>query len=134
MKLLKKFFFGFVTGAYESDAAIFLRSRPIINVVTDFMITPQNISLEKGHCKDSRGKDVPCVVQITFCLGYNGDKHISERLSFVYNVTLDGDHYNHPRLTIRDYEISPKRLDLEKNKGLRCHAYTAIIHVSIECL
>lgn len=125
-------FFFCRAGAYESDTAVFLKSRPIINVAYDFTITPQNISLENRRCKDSKGKDVPCLIQIQFCLGYSGGKHINEKLAFVYNITLDADHESQQRrLSLKDDENPSKRLDLDKNKGLRCHLYQAFIHEDI---
>ena len=75
---------------------------------------------------------MPCLIQIQFCLGFNGGKHISEKLAFIYNITLDAEHENlHRRMTFKDDENISKRLDLEKNKGLRCHLYQTYIHVCI---
>lgn len=118
-------------GAYESDTAIFLKSRPIINVLHAFSINPQNISLENNRCKDNNGKDLQCLIQIEFCLAYEGGRRISDRLTFVYNITLDVHHDSSPRLSFKG-ENPSKTLDLEKNKGHRCHRYQTIISVSLK--
>lgn len=75
---------------------------------------------------------MPCLIQIQFCLGYTGGKHISDKLAFVYNISLDADHEaQQRRLSLKDDENPSKRLDLDKNKGLRCHLYQAFIHEDI---
>ena len=77
-----------VIGSYASDAAVFLRSRPVVHQSTTLKVTPDSISLENRDCIGPNHIRVACV-QVEFCLGYNGSRAVADDLRFRWNVTLD---------------------------------------------
>ncbi|KFM62845.1 Integrin alpha-PS2, partial [Stegodyphus mimosarum] len=77
-------------GAYASDMAIFLRSRPIIQTNASLKINPEKISLDEKSttsCKLHDGMIVSCVV-VSFCLEYTGIG-VQPAIGFVYRMRLD---------------------------------------------
>ncbi|XP_015793178.1 integrin alpha-PS2 [Tetranychus urticae] len=60
-----------LVGAYASDRAVHLRSRPVVNVNTTMKINPPKISLKDRSCSLNDGSRVTCM-DIEFCLSYDG--------------------------------------------------------------
>lgn len=58
-------------GAYESDRAVFLRGRPVVNVTATLTLGRDSIGLEDKECLLRDGSKVPCV-SIKVCLQYGG--------------------------------------------------------------
>lgn len=69
-----------LVGAYESDAAVFFKSRAIIDTKVRFDFTPSNISLITRECAKIDGTQVSCIT-IDVCLAYNGPRAVPNRLS-----------------------------------------------------
>lgn len=69
-----------LVGAYESDAAVFFKSRAIIDTKVRFDFTPSNISLIMQDCAKIDGTQVSCIT-IDVCLAYNGPRAVPNRLS-----------------------------------------------------
>lgn len=69
-----------LVGAYESDAAVFFKSRAIIDTKVRFDFTPSNISLVTQECAKIDGTQVSCIT-IDVCLAYNGPRAVPNRLS-----------------------------------------------------
>ncbi|XP_064614491.1 integrin alpha-8-like [Liolophura sinensis] len=60
-----------LVGSYNSDKAIFLRSRAIVQVEASLTIIPQLINLEDQQCSTVDGTQVTCLT-IKTCLEYDG--------------------------------------------------------------
>ncbi|XP_075739670.1 integrin alpha-PS2-like [Rhipicephalus microplus] len=60
-----------LVGAYDSDAAVYLRSRPVVDLEATLKIDGDNLDLEDTTCTLRDGTRVPCFV-MTVCLRYTG--------------------------------------------------------------
>ncbi|XP_055959156.1 integrin alpha-V isoform X2 [Patella vulgata] len=76
-----------LVGAYASDKAIFLRTRPVVRVVASLKIEPEMINLEKRSCSLVDDTRVACL-NIYTCLEYNGIG-VPNELYFDIEWTLD---------------------------------------------
>lgn len=68
-----------LVGAYLSDRAVHLRSRPVVNVNATLEIVPSKISLEQQNCNLNDGTKVSCVYA-ELCLSFDG-VNILDRMS-----------------------------------------------------
>lgn len=77
-----------IVGAYESDTAYFMKSRPVAQMTTtvNFMSQTKDISLEKRDCTTRDGSMVPCLFLNT-CLQYTGIG-VDDQLSKQKNCVL----------------------------------------------
>lgn len=146
-----------LVGAYESDAAVFFKSRAIIDTKVRFDFTPSNISLITRECAKIDGTQVSCIT-IDVCLAYNGPRAVPNRLSefkslllallcydahfrlfleFLWFVTLDV--FNN-RTKPRMYVVNRENDNLSVNKGIlalekgnygQCNKFKAYVAVSI---
>jgi len=71
-----------IIGAYESDTAYFMKSRPVAQMTTSVYFKSDNkqIALERRECTTKDGTWVPCLF-LTTCLQYTGigvDDQLSE--------------------------------------------------------
>lgn len=89
-----------LVGDYSSDRAIFLRTRPVVNVTTSLAFQPENFNLDEKTClmtsPDGTTTTVSCTT-IQYCIKYNGH-NVDNRLPFVVDVKLDADSKGAPRL------------------------------------
>ncbi|XP_015914570.1 integrin alpha-PS2 [Parasteatoda tepidariorum] len=79
-------------GAYESDTAVYLRSRPVIQTSASLKITPEQINLDEKSTTSCELYDktiVSCVV-VSFCLEFTGIG-IPPHVAFIYRMKLDAD-------------------------------------------
>ncbi|KAI1304094.1 Integrin alpha-PS2 [Halotydeus destructor] len=84
-------------GAYESDRAVHLRGRPVVNVTTELEVNPDNINLDElTGCSLTDGTSVPCVL-VTISLEYSGIG-LSKNLNLTYTLKLDIDRKGPPRM------------------------------------
>uniref|UniRef100_A0A224Z2I5 Integrin alpha 8 n=1 Tax=Rhipicephalus zambeziensis TaxID=60191 RepID=A0A224Z2I5_9ACAR len=60
-----------LVGAYDSDAAVYFRSRPVVDLEATLKIDGDNLDLEDTTCTLRDGTRVPCYV-MTVCLRYAG--------------------------------------------------------------
>ncbi|GFS58279.1 integrin alpha-PS2 [Trichonephila inaurata madagascariensis] len=60
-----------VIGAYDSERAIFMRSRPVVNITSSMKLSKDVLSLEDKTCTLKDKTKVACV-DATLCLKYNG--------------------------------------------------------------
>lgn len=62
-----------IIGAYESDTAFFMKSRPVAQMTTSIYFKSENkqIALERRDCTTKDGTKVPCLFLST-CLQYTG--------------------------------------------------------------
>lgn len=77
-------------GAYNSDRAIQLRGRPVVNVTSSLKVDPENVNLEERHCTLSDNSTVPCVI-ISMCFQYTGigvHRDLSECTSFFCDLVF----------------------------------------------
>lgn len=74
-------------GAYNSDRAIQLKARPVVNVTASLKVDPENINLEDKSCVLSDNSSVPCIV-VSLCLQYTGIG-VHWDLNLTYTVQLD---------------------------------------------
>jgi len=78
-----------LVGAYQSDRAVHLRARPIVNLEPRMTINPSKISLKDKQCILPDGTRVPCF-DVELCLKFNGSRlpdHLSECLAY---FTMNG--------------------------------------------
>nr|XP_054932188.1 integrin alpha-PS2-like [Dermacentor andersoni] len=76
-----------LVGAYESDAAVYLRSRPVVDLQATLNIDGDNIDLEDTNCTLRDGTRVPCYV-MTVCLQYSG-LGAAPSIAVSYELALD---------------------------------------------
>lgn len=122
-----------LVGAYESDRAVLLKARPVVNVTATLTITKDSFRLEERDCTTSDGTRAVCT-RVKVCLAFDGDgvenslgkltfdplfnlmTFLPAPLEIHYRITLDGDVATVPRLYFLDnerqnVEESSKHLD-----------------------
>lgn len=117
-------------GAYESDSAIFLKSRPIVLVDASLKIEPENINLEEKGCSLRDGSLVSCMV-VSFCMEYTGI-NVNPDLGFVYEMQLDAKK-DIPRvyfLDNEDYSQQNVSISLRKD-SLYCKSIYAYVETDV---
>ncbi|XP_013779057.2 integrin alpha-8-like [Limulus polyphemus] len=85
-----------LVGAYESDRAVFFRSRPVVNVTTQVMFDRETIDMKEKLCTLKDDTKVSCVV-MTVCFEYNGTR-LPDNIVFLYTTKLDANHQHGPRM------------------------------------
>ncbi|XP_076465711.1 integrin alpha-8-like isoform X2 [Babylonia areolata] len=60
-----------IVGAYGSDKAVFLKTRPVVKVYASLRIDPKDINLEEKLCRLKKDIFVPCM-NVYSCLEYDG--------------------------------------------------------------
>nr|CAD7462061.1 unnamed protein product [Timema tahoe] len=93
-----------VVGAYESDTAVFLRSRPVVKLqaLVTFTAEKNQISLKEQNCTLSDYNRVSCV-SLDACLQYEG-VGVDGRLDFDVQFVLDSKKPKSPRLFFLAHE------------------------------
>lgn len=76
-----------LVGAYDSDNAVYLRSRPVVDLDAALNIDGDNVDLEATTCTLRDGTRVPCFV-MTVCLLYSG-LGVAPSIAVSYELTLD---------------------------------------------
>ncbi|KAL8610113.1 hypothetical protein ACOMHN_024579 [Nucella lapillus] len=76
-----------IVGAYGSDKAVFLKTRPVVKVYASLRIEPSDINLEEKLCTLKRDIRVPCM-QVYSCLEYDG-VGVPDELNFDASWELD---------------------------------------------
>ena len=88
-----------LVGAYDSDRAVFMRSRPVVqmNVIDiSYDTESKQIDLETRNCNLLDGTAVACV-PLTLCLEYSG-QGVDARQEMQLQLTLDAKSPKNPRL------------------------------------
>ncbi|XP_070566086.1 integrin alpha-8-like [Ptychodera flava] len=73
-------------GAYESDQAVLLKTRPVIDLDVDITLTPDNVDLEIKTCLQD-GTRYACFM-FTRCFSYSG-RHVPSTIEIEYETNLD---------------------------------------------
>lgn len=89
-------------GAYDSNRAIFFRSRPVVNLFSNLQIDPNSINLDEKGCSLSDRTEVSCIV-ITVCLQYSGIR-VPSYLRIKLKTQLDVDLQQNPRMFFLERE------------------------------
>ncbi|XP_070566085.1 integrin alpha-8-like isoform X2 [Ptychodera flava] len=76
-----------LVGAYGSDHAVLLRSRPVVNVEPTVTINPEFIDLEKKTCAKADGTPVACF-DLTTCFKHTG-VNVPVALELSFTTVLD---------------------------------------------
>lgn len=86
-----------LVGDYQSDRAILLKTRPVINVNTTLSFQPENFNLDVKTCllPDST-TSVSCIT-VQYCIKYSGI-NVDPRTNFVFDIRLDTENKGAPRL------------------------------------
>jgi integrin alpha 8 len=119
-------------GAYGSDAAVFLRARPLLDTKVKFDVQPANVSLEQPSCSKIDGTQVPCVT-ISVCLAYNAHRAVPNKLRFMWNVHLDvGNNRTFPRMYVVNMNndrmhVHRGVLALERGRLGQCSKFKAYV-------
>lgn len=119
-------------GAYASDAVVFLRSRPLVDMKVKFEVHPSNISLERPACSKIDGTQVACVT-VSVCLAFNGHRSVPNRLRFMWNVRLDVDNRRtFPRMYVVNMNndrmhVHRGVLALERGRLGQCNKFKAYV-------
>ncbi|XP_048754476.2 integrin alpha-8-like isoform X3 [Ostrea edulis] len=121
-----------VVGAYESDTAVFVKSRPIVRVAASLRLDPDIIKLEERNKNCHIGDDtykihVPCLIVRT-CVEYNGEG-VSNELEFDFFWTLDARKNISKRMfqyQTQQPEVSELSLKLTKQEVF-CHDFIVYI-------
>lgn len=77
-----------LVGAYESDRAIYFRSRPIVTVKGSLNIKAESIDLKEKNCIINKTQ-VSCF-SASLCLEYSG-KDVDSKQEFIYEIKLDSE-------------------------------------------
>ncbi|OQR78610.1 integrin alpha-PS2-like [Tropilaelaps mercedesae] len=78
-----------LVGAYKSDRAVYFRSRPVIDIRTQFKIDKDAIRLEDENCVLPDGTTLPCLT-LELCFRFEMPANI-ESIDIEYQLTLDTD-------------------------------------------
>ncbi|XP_040079364.1 integrin alpha-PS2 [Ixodes scapularis] len=116
-----------LVGAYESDAAVYLRSRPVVDLETKLKVDGDNVALDDSTCSLRDGSRVPCFV-VTVCLRYSG-LGVAPTLGIIYELSLDSEPKGPPRAYLLEEEHTHSR-----NRSVRltkdaqyCNSETAYV-------
>ncbi|XP_008181266.1 integrin alpha-PS2 [Acyrthosiphon pisum] len=103
-----------VVGAYESDIAYFMKSRPVAQMTTSVYFKSENkqIALERRECTTKDGTLVPCLFLST-CLQYTGIG-VDDQLNIEMQLVLDAKKPKSPRMFFL----------LEENRSVLNHSLT----------
>ena len=91
-----------VVGAYESNTAVYFRSRPVIGMYSEINFVTDSINLKNKACVLSDGTAVACS-ELKICCMYNGVGSWTQHDFSIY-IVLDDKKKNNPRLFFLDYE------------------------------
>ncbi|XP_023240629.1 integrin alpha-4-like isoform X1 [Centruroides sculpturatus] len=80
-------------GAYASDSAILLRSRPLVSIHTELLFNNKYIIYNHSKCKINK-REMSCF-ETTFCIKYDG-QDVREEINITVNLQVDI-HQNFPR-------------------------------------
>ncbi|XP_064455388.1 integrin alpha-PS2-like [Ornithodoros turicata] len=118
-------------GAYESDAAVYLRSRPVVDVEATLQIDGENITLEDRTCKLRDGTYVSCFVA-TICMKYSGIG-TSPALGVAYQLVLDAGGKSFPRAYFLENEQEYRlNVDIPLRQGAKyCNSIYAYVSIGI---
>ncbi|GFQ79834.1 integrin alpha-PS2, partial [Trichonephila clavata] len=95
-----------VIGAYDSERAIFMRSRPVVNITSSMKLSKDVLSLEDKTCTLKDKTKVACV-DATLCLKYNGIG-VAPEIDLALTHTIDASQKS-PRALFLDaqpYQVS----------------------------
>ncbi|CAN7996424.1 unnamed protein product [Ixodes hexagonus] len=116
-----------LVGAYGSDAAVYLRSRPVADLETNLKVDGDNVALDDSTCSLRDGSRVPCFV-VTVCLRYSG-LGVAPTLGIIYELSLDSEPKGPPRAYLLEEEHTHS-----KNRSVRltkdaqyCNSETAYV-------
>ncbi|XP_042203155.1 integrin alpha-PS2-like [Homarus americanus] len=122
-----------LVGAYLSDAAILLKSRPIVNLFNhslSFLTEGKTIDIEsvaslEAGCKTKTGRPVACV-PLEFCLGFGG-LGVPDDIEVNIEYQLDGK-VNEPRLYFlaNNERMLKEKLQLEREIP-QCKTYQVYV-------
>ncbi|XP_041365809.1 integrin alpha-V-like [Gigantopelta aegis] len=102
-----------LVGAYESDKAVFLRTRPVVRVTASLKIDPDMINLDTKSCTLIDDTRITCFTVYT-CLEYSGIG-VPEELFFDVNWELDVLQRNRTREEQRAYYLPTEDVLTEAN-------------------
>ncbi|VVC36327.1 Hypothetical protein CINCED_3A009292 [Cinara cedri] len=105
-----------IIGAYESDTAYFMRSRPVAQMSTSvsFLSDNKKISLENRKCTTKDGTQVPCLF-LKICLQYTGIG-VDDQLDIEMRLVLDAKKLKFPRMFFL----------MEENQNVLNHSYITL--------
>lgn len=116
-----------LVGAYESDAAVYLRSRPVIDLHATLNIDGDTVDLEDTNCTLRDGTRVPCYV-MTVCLRYTG-LGAAPSVAVSYELALDTERKGPARAFLLEQQNS-----MVRNRTIRltrdtqyCNSETAYV-------
>lgn len=116
-----------VVGAYETDTAIFFRSRPVVTVVSNIQYDTKLINLNNKACVLSDGTAVACS-EIKVCCRYSGEGTWPTH-NFVIHITLDEKKKKNPRMFFLDSESRStlnSSIKIQKNQ-IWCKPYKVYV-------
>ncbi|XP_026812999.1 integrin alpha-PS2-like isoform X2 [Rhopalosiphum maidis] len=107
-----------IIGAYESDIAYFMKSRPVAQMTTSVYFKSENkqIALERRECTTRDGTLVPCLFLST-CLQYTGIG-VDDQLNIEMQLILDAKKPKSPRMFFlldENRNVLNHSLTLDKN-------------------
>lgn len=117
-----------VVGAYETDTALFFRSRPVVTLVSSIQYDSKLINLNNKACVLSDGTAVACS-ELKICCLYSGEGTWTQH-SFVIHITLDEKKKKNPRMFFLDLESkSTLNSTIKISKGqLWCKPYKVYVN------
>lgn len=78
-----------VVGAYQSDTAVYLPARPVVNIVKRLDFFPKQIALDTKICSLASGINVACA-QLTYCVQFSGI-NVPRTIQVTIAIALDVD-------------------------------------------
>ncbi|KAK7008559.1 hypothetical protein SK128_014322, partial [Halocaridina rubra] len=118
-----------LVGSYASNAAVLLKSRPVVNVFNHTLkflsegktIDIESASQETSGCRTPSGHSVACIL-LEFCVGYRGTG-VPDDIELFIEYTLD-EKVNEPRM----FFMSNEKRDLQEQLQLEREIATCKVH------
>ncbi|XP_008206653.1 integrin alpha-PS2 [Nasonia vitripennis] len=114
-----------IVGAYESDAAVFFRSRPVIEVFSEINFDTESVDLDAKICLFNESIATVCPL-LKVCCFYSGNS-VSRQYTFKISITLDDKKKMDPRILFHD-STSVKNITITLTKDeFWCNQYSVYV-------
>lgn len=100
-------------GAFQSDAVVYLPSKPVVRLFAELEFTPGNITFEERHCKLLSDDVTPCS-EMRYCLKYSGQR-VPQNIDVEVSIKLD----SHRDMNQRLFFLRTGKYEMNKSLRLK---------------